>query len=112
MFLFSVEMGAPPVLYRDIYFKDCWYEVHSSLKCTPPPPPSAEKAAYALGLHNSNTPVLLEEEMIAEVESFKYLGSIIDKQGGADKDVLTRIGKAGEPHSTCSKAFGSLESLQ
>ena len=28
------------------------------------------------------------------MESFKYLGSIIDKQGGADKDVLTRIGKA------------------
>ena len=23
MFLFSVEKGAPPVLYRDIYFKDC-----------------------------------------------------------------------------------------
>ena len=35
MFPFSVEKGAPPVLYRDIYFKDCWYEVRSSLKCTP-----------------------------------------------------------------------------
>ena len=23
MFLFSVEKGAPSVLYRDIYFKDC-----------------------------------------------------------------------------------------
>ena len=23
MFLFSVEKGAPPVLYRNIYFKDC-----------------------------------------------------------------------------------------
>ena len=23
---------------RDIYFKDCWHEVRSSLKCTPPPP--------------------------------------------------------------------------
>ena len=44
MFLFLVEKGAPPVLYRDIYFKDYWHEVCSSLKCTPPP---AEKAAYA-----------------------------------------------------------------
>ena len=33
MFLFSVEKGAPSVLYRDIYFN----EVRSSLKCTPPP---------------------------------------------------------------------------
>ena len=41
-----------------------------------------------------NSPILLEEESIAEVESFKYLGSIIDKQGGTDKEVLTRIGKA------------------
>ena len=37
MFLFSVEKGAPPVLYRDVYFKDCWHEVRSSLKCIPPP---------------------------------------------------------------------------
>ena len=41
-----------------------------------------------------NTPILLEEEPISEVESFKYLGSIMDKQRGAVKDVLTRIGKA------------------
>ena len=38
MFLFLVEKGAP---------KDCWHEIRSSLKCTPPPPPRAEKAAYA-----------------------------------------------------------------
>ena len=37
MFLFSVAKGAPSVLYRDIYFKDCRHEVRSSLKCTPPP---------------------------------------------------------------------------
>ena len=30
-----------------IYFKYCWHEVRSSLKCTPPPPPLAEKSAYA-----------------------------------------------------------------
>ena len=46
MFLFSVEKCTPSVLYRDIHFKDCWHEVRSSLKCTPPPP-RAEKAANA-----------------------------------------------------------------
>ena len=34
---FSVEKGAPSVLYRGIYFKDCWHEVCPSLKCTPLP---------------------------------------------------------------------------
>ena len=47
MFLFSVEKGAPSVLYSYIYFKDCRHEVRSSLKCTPPP---AKKAAYAPGI--------------------------------------------------------------
>ena len=57
-----------------------------------------------------NTSSILEEEPIADVESFKYLPSIIDKQGGADKDVLPELVKQ-EPYSTCSKTFG-LESLQ
>ena len=47
MFLFLVEKSTPPVLYRDTYFKDCWHEVRSSLKCTPPP----EKAVYAPDQH-------------------------------------------------------------
>ena len=32
---FSVEKGAPSILYRDINFKDCKHKVHSSLKCIP-----------------------------------------------------------------------------
>ena len=31
---------------------------------------------------------------LEEVETFKYLGSIVDKQGGSDADVKARIGKA------------------
>jgi len=31
---------------------------------------------------------------IKEVESFVYLGSVIDGKGGSDRDVTTRIGKA------------------
>ncbi|VDP57859.1 unnamed protein product [Schistosoma curassoni] len=42
---------------------------------------------------NTN-PITLCDETLEEVESFTYLGSIIDEQGGSDADVKTRIGKA------------------
>ena len=37
--------------------------------------------------------IVLDGEILAEVESFTYLGSVIAKDGGADKDIKTRIGK-------------------
>nr|KAG5698577.1 hypothetical protein BaRGS_027088 [Batillaria attramentaria] len=40
-----------------------------------------------------NTPVTVGGEPIREVESFVYLGSVIDGQGGTDRDVTARIGK-------------------
>ena len=42
----------------------------------------------------SNTPITVGGETIKETESFVYLGSVIDKQGGTDRDVSARIGKA------------------
>ncbi|VDP38330.1 unnamed protein product [Schistosoma mattheei] len=42
---------------------------------------------------NSN-PVTLDREILEDVESFIYLGSIIDEQGGSNADVKERIGKA------------------
>ncbi|VDO66079.1 unnamed protein product [Schistosoma margrebowiei] len=42
---------------------------------------------------NSN-PITLDGETLEDVESFIYLGSIIDEQGGSDADVKARIGKA------------------
>jgi hypothetical protein len=42
----------------------------------------------------STTPIKLEGEALEEVESFTYLGSIVDKQGGTNADVKTRIGTA------------------
>ncbi|VDO70268.1 unnamed protein product [Schistosoma mattheei] len=42
---------------------------------------------------NSN-PVTLDDETLEDVESFTYLGSIIDEQGGSDADVKARISKA------------------
>ena len=41
----------------------------------------------------TDEPVTIEGEELGEVESFTYLGSIMDKSGGTDADVKTRIGK-------------------
>lgn len=42
----------------------------------------------------NTTPVIIDDRPIKEVDSFTYLGSIIDKQGGTDSDVTARVGKA------------------
>ena len=39
-------------------------------------------------------PIMLEGEGLEEVESFRYLGSIVDTRGGREADVKTRISKA------------------
>ncbi len=46
-------------------------------------------------IHATSTePVKLRGKPLEEVESFTYLGSIIDKQAGTDADVNAKIGKA------------------
>ena len=42
----------------------------------------------------ANAPVTVGGEPIREVESFVYLGSVTDQQGGTDRNVTARIGKA------------------
>ena len=42
----------------------------------------------------ANTLVTVGGEPISEVDSFIYLGSAVDRQGGTDRDVTARIGKA------------------
>nr|KAG5701649.1 hypothetical protein BaRGS_019338 [Batillaria attramentaria] len=42
----------------------------------------------------ANTPVTVGGERIREVESFVYLGSVVDGKGGTDRDITARIGKA------------------
>ena len=39
-------------------------------------------------------PIMLEGEGLEEVESFRYLGSIVDTRGGTEADVKARISKA------------------
>lgn len=42
----------------------------------------------------SKEPVRLDGKALEEMESFTYLGSMVDKHGGTDADVKTRISKA------------------
>ncbi|VDP62549.1 unnamed protein product [Schistosoma curassoni] len=61
---------------------------------------TAEKAAregnmkvLKYNTENSN-PITLDGKTLQDVQSFTYLGNIIDEQGGSDTDVKERIGKA------------------
>ena len=42
----------------------------------------------------NENPTTVEGERLEEVDSFTYLGSVVDKQGGTDVDVAAGIGKA------------------
>jgi hypothetical protein len=42
----------------------------------------------------NNNPIILDGQPLEEVDSFVYLGSVVDKQGGTDSDVAARVGKA------------------
>ncbi|VDO93293.1 unnamed protein product [Schistosoma margrebowiei] len=66
---------------------------------------AAASASVGLNIHTGKTKVLkyntentdqisLDGETLKDVESFTYLGCIIDEQGGSDADVKARIGKA------------------
>ena len=39
-------------------------------------------------------PVQLDDDFLEEVNSFTYVGSVVDTPGGTDADVRARIGKA------------------
>ncbi|VDP24478.1 unnamed protein product [Schistosoma margrebowiei] len=39
-------------------------------------------------------PIALDAETLEDVETFKYLGSIVVEQGGSDADIKATIGKA------------------
>ena len=57
----------------------------------------------------SNNPVKLENEAIEEVEAFTYLGSVVDKLGGTDADIKTRISKARGAFIQLNKVWKSRE---
>ena len=57
---------------------------------------------YCTSCYNSGTdePVTAEGEELGEVESFVYLGSVMDKSGGIDTNVKTGINKAQSASNT------------
>ncbi|VDO54122.1 unnamed protein product [Schistosoma margrebowiei] len=66
---------------------------------------AAVSASVGLSIHKEKTkvlkfkaensnPITLDRETLEDVESFTYMGSIIDEQGGSDADEKARIGKA------------------
>ncbi|VDP09759.1 unnamed protein product, partial [Schistosoma margrebowiei] len=66
---------------------------------------AAASAAVGLNIHKGKSRILLyntactnpittDGEDLEDVETFTYLGSIIDEHGGSDADVKARIGKA------------------
>ena len=56
----------------------------------------------------ANAPITVGGEPIREVESFVYLGSVVDHQGGTDRDVTARIARQ-EQLLSCSKTSVHLE---
>ena len=56
---------------------------------------------------SNNTPITVQGEALEEVDSFTYLGSILDNQGGTDADVRTRIGKARAAFHQLKNIWGS-----
>ena len=44
--------------------------------------------------HNTNNTINLDGEALEEVDTYTYLGSIVGRDGGSNKDIQARIGKA------------------
>jgi hypothetical protein len=57
----------------------------------------------------NSTPIKLEGVELEEVESFTYLGSTVDKEGGTDADIKTRIGKARAAFCQLKNVWSSTE---
>ena len=60
-------------------------------------------------INTSVTPITVVGEDVKEVESFVYLGSVVDKKGGSDQDVKARVGKARGAFVLLKKIWGSTE---
>ena len=58
---------------------------------------------------STDKPVKIEGEELEKVESFTYLGSVMDKSGGTDTDMKTRISKARSAFNMLKKIWSSRE---
>ncbi|XP_048582970.1 syntaxin-7 isoform X1 [Nematostella vectensis] len=58
---------------------------------------------------SNETPITVQGEALEEVDTFTYLGSILDNKGGTDADIRTRIGKARAAFYQLKNIWGSSE---
>ncbi|VDO53900.1 unnamed protein product [Schistosoma margrebowiei] len=71
------------------------HKVHGTFEqCGKPGRPVKQQTKVLKLKAENNNPITRDGETLENVESFTYLGSIIDEQGGSDADVKARIGKA------------------
>ena len=57
---------------------------------------SSEKSKVMVNSHDNDITVniMMNKQKLEEVDSFKYLGSVMTKDGSSDKDIGARIGQA------------------
>ena len=55
--------------------------------------------------NKKQNPITLHDEDLKKVEKFVYLGSVINKDGGTDKDIKSRINKARHAFNTLCPTF-------
>ena len=97
----------------DICFKDCLHEVCSTLKCTPPPPPT-EKAAYAPGLcwllyhvsksvERTNQSSTIPKDLKSTISLFMMAGSSLSRINGLGEFCMPADGCRGRcaKHKPC-----------
>ena len=53
------------------------------------------------------TPILIDGKDVEDVNSFTYVGSTVDKTGGAEQDITARVGKARSSFSKLTKVWKS-----
>ena len=56
---------------------------------------------------NRDDPIMLENEEIDDVNEFLYLGAYVNKHGGTDQDIRSRIGKATGAYNKLRKVWSS-----
>lgn len=73
---------------------------------------STDSASLGLIIHKGKSKIFkVTSEALEEVESFTYLGSIVEKLGGKDADVKVWIGEARAAFHQLKKVWESVELL-
>ncbi|KAH3807353.1 hypothetical protein DPMN_135691 [Dreissena polymorpha] len=82
-------------LFSPTHTKRCRKDKHGSGKLSSTWPHHRRREELGVQKHTSNkATITVQCEALKEMDSFIYINSILDNQGGTDACVSTRIGKA------------------